>query len=259
MPLVLFDKPEDGVVVLTLNRPEKLNALSTALLGELSAALDAAEADPSARVVILTGAGEKAFAAGADIAEYQGRREKAFMDFQFGGRRVNDRLEAFPKPTIAAVNGYALGGGFEIVLCCDVIVVSTSARLGLPEGLIGLSPGGGGPQRLIRSLGRHVTADLLLTAGRLKGERAFQLGLAAALCKPEALMETALGKARAMARVAPLALAEMKRLIRIGADAALPTALALEQEVLFRLYCSADGQEGIDAFLEKRAPNFTGV
>ena len=259
MPLVLFDKPEDGVVVLTLNRPEKLNALSTALLGELSAALDAAEADPSARVVILTGAGEKAFAAGADIAEYQGRREKAFMDFQFGGRRVNDRLEAFPKPTIAAVNGYALGGGFEIVLCCDVIVVSTSARLGLPEGLIGLSPGGGGPQRLIRSLGRHVTADLLLTAGRLKGERAFQLGLAAALCKPEALMETALGKARAMARVAPLALAEMKRLIRIGADAALPTALALEQEVLFRLYCSADGQEGIDAFLEKRAPNFKGV
>ena len=259
MALVLFDKPEDGVVVLTLNRPEKLNALSTALLGELSAALDAAEADPSARIVVLTGAGEKAFAAGADIAEYQGRREKAFMDFQFGGRRVNDRLEAFPKPTIAAVNGYALGGGFEIVLCCDVIVVSTSARLGLPEGLIGLSPGGGGPQRLIRSLGRHVTADLLLTAGRLKGERAFQLGLAAALCKPEALMETALGKARAMARVAPLALAEMKRLIRIGADAALPTALALEQEVLFRLYCSADGQEGIDAFLEKRAPNFTGV
>jgi enoyl-CoA hydratase len=259
MALVLLEKPEEDVVVLTLNRPEKLNALSTALLGELSAALDLVEADQSARIVVLTGAGGKAFAAGADIAEYRGRREKAFMDFQIGGRRINDRLEAFPKPTIAAVNGYALGGGFEIVLCCDVIVVSTSARLGLPEGLLGLSPGGGGTQRLIRSLGRHVTADLLLTAGRLKGERAFQLGLAAALCEPEALMETALGRARAMARVAPLALAEMKRLIRIGADAALPTALALEQEVLFRLYCSADGQEGIDAFLEKRAPIFKGV
>lgn len=259
MALVLFDKPEDGVVVLTLNRPEKLNALSTDLLRELNAALDAAEADPKARIVVLTGAGDKAFAAGADIAEYQGRREKAFMEFQFGGRRVNDRLEAFRKPTIAAVNGYALGGGFEIVLCCDVIVVSTSARLGLPEGSLGLSPGGGGTQRLIRSLGRHVAADLLLTAGRMKGERAFQLGLAAALCEPEALMETALGKARAMLKVAPLALAEMKRLIRIGADAALPTALALEQEVLFRLYCSADGQEGIDAFLEKRAPIFRGA
>ena len=259
MALILFDKPEKGVGVLTLNRPEKLNALSTALLGELSAALDAAEADPDVRVLILTGAGDKAFAAGADIAEYQGRREKAFMDFQFGGRRVNDRLEAFPKPTIAAVNGFALGGGFEIVLCCDVIVASTSARLGLPEGLLGLSPGGGGTQRLIRSLGRHVAADLLLTAGRLKGDRAFELGLAAALCEPEALMETALGKARAMLKVAPLALAEMKRLVRIGADAALPTALALEQEVLFRLYCSADGQEGVDAFLEKRAPQFKGV
>jgi enoyl-CoA hydratase len=259
MALILFDKPEKGVGVLTLNRPEKLNALSAALLGEFSAALDAAEADPDIRVLILTGAGDKAFAAGADIAEYQGRREKAFMDFQFGGRRVNDRLEAFPKPTIAAVNGYALGGGFEIVLCCDVIVASTSARLGLPEGLLGLCPGGGGTQRLIRSLGRHVAADLLLTAGRLKGERAFELGLAAALCEPEALMETALGKARAMLKVAPLSLAEMKRLVRIGADAALPTALALEQEVLFRLYCSADGQEGVDAFLEKRAPQFKGV
>ena len=180
-PLVLFETPEDGIAVVTLNRPEKLNALSTALLGELVAALDRAEADPAVRVVILRGAGEKAFAAGADIAEYRGRREKAFMDFQFAGRKINDRLEAFPKPTIAAVSGYALGGGFEIVLCCDVIVVATSARLGLPEGLLGLSPGGGGTQRLIRSLGRHVTADLLLTGGRMKGERAFQLGLAAAI------------------------------------------------------------------------------
>jgi len=258
MPLILLDRPEDGVAVITLNRPEKLNALSTPLLAEFSAALDQAEADPAVRVVILTGAGDKAFAAGADIAEYRGRREKAFMDFQLAGRKINDRLEAFPKPTIAAVNGYALGGGFEIALCCDMIVVSTTARLGLPEGLLGLSPGGGGTQRLIRSLGRHVTAELLLTAWRMKGERAHQLGLAAALAEPEKLMETALDKARAMLKVAPLALAEMKRLIRIGADAALPTALALEQEVLFRLYVSDDGQEGIAAFLDKRSPQFKG-
>ena len=258
MPLILLDRPEDGVAVITLNRPEKLNALSTPLLAEFSAALDQAEADPAVRVVILTGAGDKAFAAGADIAEYRGRREKAFMDFQLAGRKINDRLEAFPKPTIAAVNGYALGGGFEIALCCDMIVVSTTARLGLPEGLLGLSPGGGGTQRLIRWLGRHVTAELLLTAWRMKGERAHQLGLAAALAEPEKLMETALDKARAMLKVAPLALAEMKRLIRIGADAALPTALALEQEVLFRLYVSDDGQEGIAAFLDKRSPQFKG-
>ena len=259
MSLILFDRPEDGIAVITLNRPEKLNALSTPLLAEFSAALDRAEADPAVRVVILTGVGDKAFAAGADIAEYRGRREKAFMDFQLAGRKINDRLEAFPKPTIAAVNGYALGGGFETALCCDMIVVSTTARLGLPEGLLGLSPGGGGTQRLIRSLGRHVTAELLLTAWRMKGERAHQLGLAAAIAEPEKLMETALDKARAMLKVAPLALTEMKRLIRIGADAALPTALALEQEVLFRLYVSNDGQEGIEAFLDKRSPNFKGA
>ncbi|MBN9010122.1 MAG: enoyl-CoA hydratase/isomerase family protein [Rhizobiales bacterium] len=259
MSLILFDRPEDGIAVITLNRPEKLNALSTPLLAEFSAALDRAEADPAVRVVILTGVGDKAFAAGADIAEYRGRREKAFMDFQLAGRKINDRLEAFPKPTIAAVNGYALGGGFEIALCCDMIVVSTTARLGLPEGLLGLSPGGGGTQRLIRSLGRHVTAELLLTAWRMKGERAHQLGLAAAIAEPEKLMETALDKARAMLKVAPLALTELKRLIRIGADAALPTALALEQEVLFRLYVSNDGQEGIEAFLDKRSPNFKGA
>jgi enoyl-CoA hydratase len=259
MSLVVLEHPEAGIAVLTLNRPEKLNALSTALLGEFSAALDRIEADPAIRVLILKGAGDKAFAAGADIAEYQGRREAAFMAFQFAGRKINDRLEAFAKPTIAAVNGYALGGGFEIVLCCDVIIVSTSARLGLPEGSLGLSPGGGGTQRLVRSLGRHVAADLLLTAGRMKGERAYQLGLAAALCEPEMLLPTALDKARAMLKLGPLALAEMKRLVRIGADAALPTALALEQEVLFRLYCSDDGQEGIDAFLQKRSANFKGA
>jgi enoyl-CoA hydratase/carnithine racemase len=139
-----------------------------------------------------------------------------------------------------------------------VIVVSTSARLGLPEGLLGLSPGGGGTQRLIRSLGRHVAADVLLTANRLRGERAWQLGLAAALCDPEALIETVLEKARYMLKLAPLSLTEMKRLIRLGADAALPTALAFEQEVLFRLYCSDDGQEGIEAFLDKRDPQFRG-
>ena len=133
------------------------------------------------------------------------------------------------------------------------------ARLGLPEGLLGLSPGGGGTQRLIRSLGRHVTAELVLTAWRMKGERAYQLGLAAAIAEPEALLGTAIEKARAMLKVAPLALTEMKRLVRIGADAALPTALALEQEVLFRLYVSNDGQEGIEAFLDKRSPNFKGA
>lgn len=258
-PLVRQEIFDGAIALLTLNRPEKLNALSTPLLSELDQALDRAAADAAIRVVILTGAGEKAFAAGADIAEYRGRRERAFQEFQFEGRRINDKLEALPKPTIAAINGYALGGGLEIALCCDVLVVSTSARLGLPEGQLGLSPGGGGTQRLIRSVGRHLTADLLLSANRLKGERAYAIGLAAALCDPSEILDTALAKARAMLRLGPLALTEMKRLIRIGADAALPTALALEQEVLLRLYTSNDGQEGIEAFLDKRTPEFKGT
>lgn len=256
--VVLVHRPAAGVVVVALNRPDKLNALSTDMTVALGRALDEAEADAGVRVVVLTGAGEKAFAAGADIAEYRGGKDRAFAEFQFAGRRLNDRLEAFPKPTVAAVNGYALGGGFELALCCDIIVASTSARFGLPEGLLGLSPGGGGTQRLVRSLGRHAAADLILTAGRLKGERAYQLGLVSALCEPADLMKTALLKAEAIMKLAPLAVAEMKRVIRVGADASLPTALTLEQEVLLRLYRSADGQEGIAAFLDKRPPAFRG-
>jgi enoyl-CoA hydratase len=254
-PLILRETVEGAIAVLRLYRPDKLNALSTPMLAEFAAALDAIESDRAVRTVILTGAGERAFAAGADIAEYQGRRDAAFIAYQLNSRRLFERLEALPKPTIAAINGYALGGGLELALCCDVLVVSTSARLGLPEGLLGLCPGGGGTQRLLRSIGRHATADLLLSGTRLTGERAHAIGLAAALCAPDALMATALEKARAMLKLGPLAQAEMKRL---GTDAALPVALGLEQEILFRLYGTQDGQEGIDAFLAKRQPSFRG-
>ncbi len=257
--LVLRETVDGAIAILRLNRPEKLNALSTPLLEAFAAALDAIEADAAIRVVVLTGVGDRAFAAGADIAEYQGRRDAAFIAYQISSRRLFDRLEELRLPTIAAINGYALGGGLELALCCDVLVVSTSARLGLPEGMLGLSPGGGGTQRLLRSIGRHATADLLLAGARLSGERAHVLGLAAALAAPEALLTAALDKARAMLKLGPLAQAEMKRLLRLGPDAALPAALSLEQEVLFRLYGTADGQEGIDAFLAKRPPSFKGA
>ena len=257
--LVLLETVDGAIAVLRLNRPDKLNALSTPMLREFDAALDAVQADRAIRVMVLTGEGDRAFAAGADIAEYRGRRDAAFIAYQLDSRRLFDRLEALPKPTIAAVNGYALGGGLELALCCDVLMVSTTARLGLPEGLLGLCPGGGGTQRLLRSIGRHVTADLLLAGARLTGERAYALGLAAALCPPESLQAAALDKARAMLKLGPLAQAEMKRLLRLGGDAALPAALSLEQEVLFRLYGTQDAQEGIDAFLAKRPPSFEGA
>lgn len=258
MTLVEYTVHEDAVAMLTFNRPEKMNALSTPLLEELEAHLRRIEQDDSLRVVILTGAGEKAFVAGADIAEYADGNTQAFIDYQLNSRRLFDYIEAFPKPIIAAVNGYALGGGFEIALCCDVLVASTNARMGLPEGLLGLCPGGGGTQRLTRAVGRYVAADVLLSGRRLSGQRAYELGLAADVVELDQLMETALQKATYMLKIAPLSQQEMKRLIRIGPDGSLPTGLSLEQEVLFRLYGTEDGQEGIAAFVEKRDPQFKG-
>lgn len=257
-PLVKLDKHGDAIAILTFNRSDKLNALNTPLLERFEAHLAELERDPEVRVVILTGAGEKAFVAGADVGEYADGESEAFMAFQTRGRRINDGLEHFPKPTIAAINGYALGGGFEIALCCDVLIASHNARLGLPEGLLGLSPGGGGSQRLVRAVGRYVAADLLLSARRLSAQRAFELGLVAEVTEPETLLEKALEKAAYMLKVAPLAAREMKRLLRLSPDAALPTGLALEQEILLKLYHTHDGLEGIRAFIEKRAPNFEG-
>ena len=256
--LILRDEVMPGVARLTFNRPEKMNALSTPMVLLLERYLDEIAADRTVRVVVLTGAGERSFVAGADIAEYRGGRHAAFAAFQFTGRRVFDKLEALPKPTIAAIRGYALGGGFEIALCCDIMICTDTARLGLPEGTLGLSPGGGGTQRLVRAAGRHVAADVMLAGWRLTGERAWQLGLAAELCRDDALDEVVMARARAMLKVAPLAQAEMKRLLRQGPDAPLAVAQSLEQEVLLRLYQTRDGQEGIAAFLDKRPPEFVG-
>jgi enoyl-CoA hydratase len=228
------------------------------MIHAFEAALDAIAVDRSVRVLVLTGAGEKAFVAGADIAEYRGNRAAAFAAYQFESRRAFDKLEALPQPTIAAVRGYALGGGFEIALACDIIVCASSARFGLPEGLLGLSPGGGGTQRLTRAVGKQIASDIMLAARRITGERAHQLGLAIEIAADDALAEAALSRARAMLALAPRAQAEMKRLIRQGFDAPLPVAQSLEQEVLLRVYASHDVQEGIEAFLSKRQPKFTG-
>jgi enoyl-CoA hydratase/carnithine racemase len=258
-PLVLRAHPDAGIALLTFNRPDKLNALSSALLSQFEAHLRDIEADAAVRVVILTGAGDKAFVAGADISEYAGQDAAGFVAYQQNSRRLFTYLERYPKPVIAAVNGYALGGGFEIALCCDVLIASRNARLGLPEGLLGLSPGGGGTQRLARAVGRYVAADVLLSARRLSAEYAHQVGLVAEVTEPEGLIEAAVAKAKYMLRVAPLSIREMKRLIREGLDGALDTGLSLEQEVLFRLYHTHDAQEGIRAFVEKRDPHFEGT
>ncbi|WP_331377008.1 enoyl-CoA hydratase/isomerase family protein [Sinorhizobium chiapasense] len=245
-----------GVRQILFNRPDKLNALSTPLMREFESALEEAAADPEVRVIVLRGAGGKAFVAGADIAEYQGHKRAEFIAYQLNSRRVFDRLERIPKPVICAVDGFALGGGFEIALCCDILVLSETAQLGLPEGRLGLCPGGGGTQRLLRAVGKYAASDLLLAGWRMAAERALALGIAAEVVPAEGMDEAILRRARACLKIAPLAAAEMKRLLREGADAGIETAKSLEQETLFRLYSTADGQEGIDAFLEKRDPQF---
>lgn len=255
---LLQDTLADGVVQLTFNRPDKMNALSTPMLEAFDSALTEIADDNAVRVVVLRGAGGKAFVAGADIAEYRGDQTTAFIAYQRRGRKVFDKLERLPQPTIAAIDGYALGGGFEIALCCDIIICSESAQLGLPEVHLGLCPGGGGTQRLARAIGKYAASDVLLTGWRMNGARAWQLGLAAECVPADQFDDTVMARVRALLRHAPLAQAAIKQLIREGGDAPLDTAMSYEQEVLFRLYGTVDGREGIAAFLDKRPPQFRG-
>jgi enoyl-CoA hydratase len=256
-PFVL-EQRRAASVVLTFNRPDKLNALNTPLLRQLERRLEAAAADAEVRVVILTGGGDKAFVAGADIGEYAELDEAAFDDYQRFSRRLFSRIDRFPKPVVGAVNGYALGGGFEIALCCDVLLATPNARFGLPEGLLGLCPGGGGTQRLTRAVGPFVAADVLLSARRLSSEEAFGLGLVSAVVGADELLARSFEKADAITNVAPLAIAELLRLVEAAGDTPLEDGLTLEQEALGRLRRTGDAMEGIRAFVEKREPRFQG-
>jgi enoyl-CoA hydratase len=255
--LVLRERRDDSLL-LTLNRPEKLNALSSALLEALAAALDEAEG-AGVRSVILTGAGPRAFVAGADIEEYHRLDRDAFVAYQERSRALFSRIDAFPRPVIGAINGYALGGGFEIALCCHVLLASQRASFGLPEGLLGLCPGGGGTQRLTRAVGPFVASDVLLSARRLAAEEALRLGLVVAVVGAEELLDAAWAKAAEVARIAPLAAEAMLGLVRLAGDVELEAGLDREQQTLARLRDTEDAQEGIRAFVERRSPRFRGA
>jgi enoyl-CoA hydratase len=246
----------DATLILTLNRPEKLNALSTAMLEQLDAAFDQAERDRDIRAVVVTGAGDRAFVAGADIGEYAQLDHPGFVAYQRRSRELFTRIDAFGTPVVAAINGYAFGGGFEIALCCDVLVASSSAVFALPEGLLGLCPGGGGTQRLTRAVGPFVANDVLLSARRLTADEAHALGLVADVVTPGDLLQAALAKAAAIAKIAPLAARTMAQLVRTAGDADLELGLDDEQAALATLRQSADADEGIRAFVEKRDPIF---
>lgn len=254
--LVVFERNGPAAIV-RIDREKKLNALNRQIFALLKTYFDEIAADDSIAAAILTGTG-RAFCAGADIGEYWKQDLSAFAEFQRLGRELHDRVEKHPKPVIAAVNGFAFGGGFELALACDLIVASENAQFGLPEPSLGLVPGGGGTQRLPRLIGRYRTKQILLTGKKLTAQEAQSWGIVAAIAPAGEEVRVARELVDDIARLAPQAVRAGKRLVNEGVDAALETALSYEQQTLVALYAGADGQEGVAAFMEKRSAKFTG-
>ena len=248
----------EGVATVTVNRPKQLNALDRATLEELGQAIAAAGADGAVQALILTGAGEKAFVAGADIAAMSKMSPEEARAFAALGHRTVSALEALAKPTIAAVNGFALGGGCELAMGCDLIYASEKARFGQPEVNLGLVPGFGGTQRLTRRVGLMRAKELIFSGDVYDAASAKAMGLALEVLAPEKLLEHARAKARTIASRGPAAVAACKRLLQQGADLPLPAALDLERTAFAGLFGTAETREGLAAFLEKRPARFPG-
>jgi enoyl-CoA hydratase len=250
--LVRVERRDDGVAVVILDNP-KVNALSTALLTQLKAAAEALTADPPGAVVV-TG-GDRVFAAGADISEFGGPTEAAVI----GGLFVAtlNALAAIPRMTIAAVSGYALGGGCEVALACDLRVVSEKAKFGQPEILLGIIPGGGGTQRLARLVGVSRAKDIILSGRQVDAQEALRIGLADEVVAPDALHDRAIERAAEFARGAVAAHALAKRAIDEGLDLPLVDGLQLEQECFVEVFRTEDSQIGVKSFLESGPGNAT--
>jgi len=253
---VLFEK-RGRVAIITVNRPDKLNALNVRTRQEILAALDQAGSDDEIRVVVITGAGEKAFVAGADINEFAGKtalQQREVMK----GRRAFDAMEDFPKPVIAMINGFALGGGCELALACDIRIASSKARLGQPEIKLGIIPGGGGTQRLTRLIGEGKAMELILTGDMIGAEEARQLGLVNHVVAPEELEARTMELANRIAEMSPVALAMAKQAVKNAARLDLRAGLDAEVDLFSLCFSSEDKEEGVRAFLEKRKPEFKG-
>jgi enoyl-CoA hydratase len=246
-----------AVAVLTVNRPDKRNALNSTVRREIIEALDMLHGDDDARVLLFTGAGDKAFVAGADIHEFAERtplEQRAAMT----GRRVFDEIAAFPRPTIAMINGFALGGGCELALACDLRIAADSARLGQPEINLGIIPGGGGTQRLPRIVGMGQAMRLVLSGALIDAGEALRIGLVDLVFPQAELRERTLELAGTIASKSPVALRMAKAAVRAAAEMPLHAGLAYETELFVTCFASDDKREGIAAFLEKRAPEFRG-
>jgi enoyl-CoA hydratase len=255
--LLLIER--DGrVAVLTVNRPQQLNALNKEVFDALDDWFRAATDDPTVGGVILTGAGEKAFVAGADIKEFADFTPEQALALSRRGQEVFLRIERFPKPVIAAVNGFALGGGCELALACHVRVASTKAKFGTPEVSLGVIPGYGATQRLPRLIGKGRALELLLTGKMVDGAEAYRIGLANAVAEPADLMSAARAMLDAMLDKGPLALQAAIAVVNTGLDLPLEEAMEAEARAFGRLFDTADLREGTRAFMEKRKAEFKG-
>jgi enoyl-CoA hydratase len=249
---------DGGIATVTFNRPKALNAINRALLGELADALGCVAADEDIRVLVLTGAGDKSFVAGADIGELAGFSALQAKTFAAEGHAVITRLQELPIAVIAAVNGFALGGGCEIALACDFIYAAETARFGLPEINLGLIPGFGGTQRLPRAVGANRAKELLFTGRMVGAAEAAQMGLVNKVVPSPALMEETLKTAREIAGKGRVALRAAKQAVNHGLYVDLVTGCRVEIDAFALTLASADAREGTAAFLEKRKPSFTG-
>jgi enoyl-CoA hydratase len=250
---------DEGIATITFNRPKALNALNAALLEEFSQALDAIAADENIRVLVLTGAGDKSFVAGADITELATFNPLTAKNFAKKGHTILGKLQQLSIAVIAAVNGFALGGGTEIAIACDFIYASENAKFGQPEINLGLIPGFGGTQRLPRLIGTNMAKELVFTGKMISADEAVQIGLANKVVAKDQLMQEVMKTAREITSKGKVSLRAAKQAINNGLNADLATGIHIEIEAFGMCYASSDSKEGTAAFLEKRKAAFKGT
>lgn len=253
-----YQREPENIGVLTINRPRVLNALNWQTLRELRTFLEEIFPREALKALIVTGAGDKAFVAGADIAQMNGMKDAEFQDYVDLAHKVYHLIESEPCPSIAAINGYALGGGCELALSCDIRIASEKAKLGFPEVKLGIFPGWGGTQRVTRILGLGRTKELVFTGEMIDSQEAYRMGLVERVVPHESVMDEARALAHKIAKRGPRAVRMAKTAINAGSEMDLQKALLLEKTLVSLCFDSQDRIEGMTAFLEKREPSFSG-
>jgi len=254
----LLFETENGIGIVTINRPKALNALNAATIYELDRIFTELAKDQTVKVVVLTGGGEKSFVAGADITEMQVMSAIEGRNWAKLAQAVFNKIENLPQPVIAAVNGYALGGGCEIAMACDIRIAADKAKFGQPEVSLGIPPGFGGTQRLARLIGKGRAKEMLFTGDMIDAAEAYRIGLVNKVTTSEELMNTAKAMAQTIMSRAPVAVQVCKAAVNEGLDTDLDSAIAYEAEVFGLCFSTVDQKEGMTAFVEKRKASFTG-